>query len=196
MSRSSDSLVSATVLGAAAAVMMGSVGGVGGLMARPTAMAVTAPSPAVDRVLKLAGEQTGITESPKGSNRQKFGAEYGWNGVAWCAQFVWWVFDRAAAGGALGIKTASVLELKDHFAKAARFTQDPRPGDVVIFDFGGGRTHTGLVKEVEDKTVTTIEGNTSASSKGSQSNGGTVAEKKRPRNGNIVGYGRPLWGAA
>lgn len=161
------------------------------------AIAVAAPAPAVpttetsqvDAVLSLAAKQVGTKESPARSNKQKYGAEYGWNGVAWCAQFVWWSFDRAAAGGALPKKSASVYEMRDAFQKAGRFDMNPQPGDVVIFDYGQG--HTGIVKSVQDKTITTIEGNTSSGDKGSQNDGGMVAERTRPRDSHIVGYGHP-----
>jgi hypothetical protein len=158
--------------------------------AAPTSTPVANPSK-LDAVLSLASEQVGTKESPAGSNKQKYGADYGANGVAWCAEFVWWVFDRAAAGGAMPNKTASVYTLRDEFVAKGWFDMQPRPGDVVIYNYGQG--HTGIIKSVQDKTITAIEGNTSASNKGDQSDGGMVAEKTRPRDSHILGYGHPNW---
>ena len=64
--------------------------------------------------------------------------------------------------------------------------------------------HVGIVlKDNGDGTVTTIEGNTSPEKKpkGSQANGGEVAERIRAYKADnnrhltvfIVGYGRPKW---
>ena len=52
----------------------------------------------------------------------------------------------------------------------------------------------GIVERVENGKVYTIEGNTSFDDKGSQSNGGAVAEKKRSLSC-IVGAYRPKYGS-
>ncbi|MBR3171305.1 MAG: hypothetical protein IKF22_08675, partial [Lachnospiraceae bacterium] len=49
-------------------------------------------------VLKVAASQIGVTESPKNSNRTKYGKAFGENGVPWCAIFLWWDFRKAKAG--------------------------------------------------------------------------------------------------
>jgi len=86
-------------------------------------------------------------------------------------------------------------------------TAKPKPGDIVFFDFveGGAKVeHVGIVvKDNLDGTVTTIEGNTSPEkkTKGSQANGGEVAERiraykkdnKRKLTAYIVGFGTPKW---
>lgn len=159
--------------------------------ATPTVATPSTNSSKLDAVLALASQQVGTKESPARSNKQKYGGDFGLNGVPWCAEFVWWVFDRAAAGGAMPNKTASVFDYRDQFKALGRFNMNPQPGDVVIYDFGKG--HVGIVKSVQDKTITTIEGNTSASNKGDQANGGMVAERTRPRNSHILGYGHPSW---
>ena len=104
--------------------------------------------------------------------------------------FVQWVFDQA--GVALPRRTASCGELM-RAAQAAGcwVTRDFLPGDVVIYDFPGGAAtdHCGIVEmELPDYGVQAIEGNTSQS--GSQSNGGMVCRKSRPRK-YIVGAIRP-----
>lgn len=161
----------------------------------PIIQAVAAPTPTnagpatVERVLEIAESQVGTKESPPGSNKQKYGEAYGQNGVAWCAIFVWWLFIQANAKAGLPEKTASVYELQKAFKRNGQFYSTPEVGDIVIYDFGDG--HTGIVKSVQPTTIHAIEGNTSGSAKGSQSNGGVVAEKVRPRDNHILGYGRP-----
>jgi len=62
----------------------------------------------------------------------------------------------------------------------------PRPGDIVIYDFG----HTGIVESVGNGTITAIEGNTSSGASGSQSNGGMVCRRTR-RTSVVTNYIRP-----
>jgi len=59
-------------------------------------------------------------------------------------------------------------------------TRDPKPGDVVCFDWDGGvADHVGLFQEwasVSKDAFRTVEGNTS---QGNDSNGGEVMERNR-----------------
>ena len=143
-----------------------------------------------EQVLAIARAELGTSESPASSNRTKYGKWYGMDGQPWCMMFVQWVFDQA--GVALPRRTASCGELM-RAAQAAGcwVTRDFLPGDVVIYDFPGGAAtdHCGIVEmELPDYGVQAIEGNTSQS--GSQSNGGMVCRKSRPRK-YIVGAIRP-----
>lgn len=131
------------------------------------------------RILNIARAEIGVRESPAGSNRQKYGAAYGWNGVAWCAIFVWWVFKQADAAALLPVKTASCWQLMDAAKKAGLWvTKDYQPGDVLIYDFPGGSAtdHTGICESVAGNTVTAIEGNTGT---GNDANGGMVMRRTR-----------------
>lgn len=141
------------------------------------------------QVLDIARAEIGITESPPGSNRQKYGAAFGLNGVAWCAEFEWWVF--AQAGMVLPKKTAGVYDLMNAFKAAGRFWGTPVVGDVVIFSYGDG--HTGILESFSDTTITTIDGNTGNDS---ISNGGAVMRRTRPRYTHVLGYGRPAYDTA
>ena len=60
------------------------------------------------KIIEIALAELGVKESPKNSNRQKYGKEYGVNGTAWCCQFAWWVFKHAGAAALFygGKKTA------------------------------------------------------------------------------------------
>jgi hypothetical protein len=119
---------------------------------------------------------------------------YGGNGVAYCAMFVSWVFDQAgaAAPGLPGAYCPSMLAKGGTVAK-----KSAQPGDIVYFDWGGDGVadHVGIIEQNNGSYVTTIEGNTSNGSSGSQSNGGCVARRTRSW-GVIKAIVRPTWGAA
>ena len=146
-----------------------------------------------EQILDIARGELGTTESPTGSNKTKYGAWYGLDGQPWCMIFIQWCFDRA--GVKLPARTASCGALM-RAAQAAGcwVTADFFPGDVVIYDFPGGAAtdHCGIVEAAAGSGVTAIEGNTSAA--GSQSNGGQVCRKERPRS-QIVGAVRPVFAA-
>lgn len=150
------------------------------------------------RVLQVARQELGTVERPPKSNRQRYGDAYGMPGVAWCAQFVWWVF-REAGVGVLIPKTAYTPTFADWFRRRSQWGRTPRLGSVVFFDFpndGVNRiSHVGIVEAVNrDGTVQTIEGNTSPGGAGSQRDGGGVW--RRTRRAGIVGYGYPAYTAA
>ena len=128
-------------------------------------------------VLKVAAGQLGVTESPAGSNRTKYGVWYGWNGQPWCMMFVQWCF--AQAGMPLPHRTASCSDMLSWYRKfhPERVVTVPQPRDIIIYNFG----HTGIVESVAASTITAIEGNTSPGEAGSQSNGGGVFRRKRSR---------------
>lgn len=77
-----------------------------------------------------------------------------------------------------------------------RWHETPERGDLAFFDFPGDGvdriSHIGIVAEVKDGKVITIEGNT-APSGGDQRNGGMVMIKERAfgSGSSIVGFGRP-----
>ena len=149
----------------------------------------------VARVLDVARREIGVAESPPNSNKQKYGRAYGWDGVAWCAIFVWWVLTQAGCG-ALIPKTASTVVMRDWYMKRGQWlTKNPKPGDLVFFKFSGNSNpvnHVGIVEAVEKSgALITIEGNTTGTSAGDQRNGGMVARKRRVSN--IVGFARPAY---
>ncbi len=128
-------------------------------------------------ILDSASREIGTSEWPPGSNRTKYGEAYGWNGVAWCAIFIWWIFQQN--GMALPIKTASCGQLMNAAKSAGLWvTKNYKPGDVVIFDFPGGAAtdHVGIVESVNGDTVMSIEGNTGI---GNDANGGQVMRRAR-----------------
>ncbi len=164
-----------------------------------------APVGTLARLLEVTKAQIGIVEGPK-DNQTKYGAFTGANYQPWCGSFVVWCFNQAGvplAGGKATVYTPSGAAA---FKKAKAWSDaedaNPKPGDVVYFDFPGDGvdriSHVGIViKNNNDGTVTTIEGNTSGVS-GDQRNGGMVLQKvrgfKKNKKGvqvSIVGFGRP-----
>lgn len=128
------------------------------------------------QILDIARAEIDNKESPAGSNRQKYGEAYGWNGVPWCVQFVWWCFHKANTESLLPMKTASCWQMMDAAQKAGLWvTSDFKPGDVLIYQFGASY-HTGICESVSGNTVTAIEGNTGI---GNDANGGMVMRRKR-----------------
>lgn len=143
-------------------------------------------------VIKLAKEQLGTMESPAGSNIVKYSIEYGLPGQPWCMMFIWWLFKHTDSRLFMNDKkTASCTALMEWSQKDKSFTKYGKPGDIAIFDFSTKsvvKRHCGLMETFNDS----IEGNTSATAKGSQDNGGIVARKTR-KSANILGYVRPRY---
>lgn len=126
-------------------------------------------------------------------------------GLAWCAVFVTWLGwklcgeDRAKAEKLLcqtGPYGAGCTSAAQYYKQQGRFyTSNPKPGDQIFFwDAEKTRAaHTGIVVDVDDTYVYTIEGNTSSAA-GVVENGGCVRNKKYKLNyARLYGYGRPKY---
>lgn len=122
------------------------------------------------------------------------------NGYDWCDVFVDWCFIttfgletgvellcQALKGLGAGVKySAQYYESKGRF-----YEENPKPGDQIFFGDAHSWWHTGIVVEVKNGKVYTVEGNTTTAS-GIISNGGGVAKKSYSLTSrNIKGYGRP-----
>lgn len=139
-----------------------------------------------EKIVKIAFAEVGTVESPKNSNRQKYGEWFGFNGVAWCAIFVSWCYAHAGVllkgygykKGFAGCQSAAALFRKN----GEVITREQlRVGDIILFDWNGdGRyDHVGIFNgwaNAERTIAYTLEGNTSATN---QSNGGEVQSRKR-----------------
>lgn len=139
----------------------------------------------------MARRSVGMTETPV--NRTPFAAIAGHaNGQPWCATYV--VATARQIGLRLPSESAYTPTMADGFKRAGLFTQTPQPGDVGFVDFPGDNKtrvqHVAIVERVVGDTIATVEGNTSSGVRGSQDNGGMVAERMRPRS-IFVGFGRP-----
>lgn len=137
-----------------------------------------------EKIIEIATAELGVKEYPANSNKTKYGEWFGVNGVAWCAQFVSWVYDRGGfplgnigfPKGYAGCATGVI-----HFTKKGQVTKNPEPGDIVFYDWNKDKKsdHTGIFVRWIDKekgTFEAIEGNTSMSN---QSNGGIVMLRVR-----------------
>lgn len=84
----------------------------------------------------------------------------------------------------------------EYYQKAGRWYTSPQVGDQVFFKTTKYQyAHTGIVTEVTNTEITTIEGNTS-SEKGVVSNGGAVTKKHYPVGySGFKGFGRPKYEA-
>ncbi len=136
-------------------------------------------------LLNWARSQIGVTENPPGSNRVRYWDDVkmsGAQGQPWCAAFCLAGLER------LGVVPVSrsvyVPQLINVYRRAGLLFSAEKaiPGDQVLylgslFPLG----HTGIVESVDhgNRTITSIEGNTSAGVTGSQSNGGGVYRRVR-----------------
>lgn len=147
-----------------------------------------------DKAVTLARSHIGTVEHPSGSNRGPKISDWqkrvlGSDGYPWCACFVTCM---AWDAGVKGSSSAGVQVIVN-MAKAGRgmfrgWTTDPRKvrkGDFAIV--GCTSCHIELVASEADP-YSTIGGNTSSGSSGSQYNGGGVFA--RDRRGEIVGWAR------
>ena len=136
----------------------------------------------VNSVLTTARNEVGATEYPPGSNKTKYGAAYGWDGVPWCVMFLWWCFREGGESAAFygGNKTASCSYLLEYYQARNQLCQ-PQHGAIAFYNFQGTKTpeHCGIIiGNADNGLYWSIEGNTSTGD-GSQDNGGCVALKLR-----------------
>lgn len=163
---------------------------------------------AIKTVIDIATNEIGYLEKNNSSNLNDKTAGAGsgnytkywrdvypsFQGQAWCAAFVSWVFMKA-----FGQETAT--KLLKHWpytycptmANLFTLNANPKVGDVVIFYRNGVFAHTGIVIAVNGDQFTTIEGNTSSGS-AIIANGGGVY-KKSYYNSNLPGtkFCTPDW---
>lgn len=135
------------------------------------------------KVVDIAFKEVGQEESPKNSNKTKYGKWMGFSGVPWCGIFCSWVYDKAGVPlgnigylkGFAGCQTAVA-----HFRKNKETTDKPQVGDLVFYDWNGDNKHdhVGIFNgwKVKDKEFYAIEGNTAV---GNDSNGGKVMNRTR-----------------
>ena len=120
--------------------------------------------------------------------------------AAWCAIFVSVMFietfgveeaKRLLCGHLFSLCANGVSNFK---AKKQFFTSDPQPGDIVFFNFEGGKyaNHVGIVVADQGSTVITVEGNTTEPGNSSYEG---VYQKTRSKK-DIIGYGRPAYDGA
>ena len=137
------------------------------------------------------------TANAGSNNYTKFGRDMGCNGQPWCDAFVDWCFKKAygtaEAKALLGGWSNYTPTSAQYFKNMHQWFTIPQRGDVIFFKNSQRICHTGIVLEVKNGRVYTIEGNTSGGST-LEANGGCVAKKNYPLGYNrIAGYGRPKY---
>ena len=172
---------------------------------------VTSTGSAITKVIRIAEAEVGYKE--KASNKDlnsktanagsgnytKYGREM--HSIypktmdfpaAWCDAFVDWCF-YTAFGKVLAPKMLCgtfddyTVNSANFYKKAGRWFTSPEIGDQIFFKNSGGICHTGIVYEIHDGNVYTIEGNKS----------NAVRQCFYPlRHSSIAGYGRPKWDLA
>ena len=156
-------------------------------------------TPLVQAAIDIALTQVGVREH--GKNRgpsvdlylRSVGLDPATDSYPWCASFVHWCFQQAAAGiGAPNPcpKTAGAIKMflraEDH-----QKAQVPTVGSIFVISHGQGKGHCGLVTRVMAGEIETIEGNTSLA--GSREGDGVYARRRNAMDVNVgfVDLSRP-----
>jgi hypothetical protein len=138
-----------------------------------------------NKILELARAEIGVKEAPPGSNKVKYNESYymrpvSGSGYAWCAVFLWWLFQMAGAPELYfdGSKTAYVPTLMEWAGRRGLLVDKPQPGDLICFDFNANNKadHIGICEGWDGQYVTTIDGNTGTTN---EANGGCVMRRRR-----------------
>lgn len=140
-------------------------------------------TPLREKALNQIKTQLGVTENPKGTNKNKFGNWYGMDRVPWCAECVTWCYVTVGSKAFLRGRRYAYVPYIVHDARAGvnwlSVTDHPKPGDLVCFDWDndGVADHVGMVLSMgTGGAFKTIEGNTGI---GNDSNGGEVMQRDR-----------------
>lgn len=128
------------------------------------------------------------------------------NGAPWCVNFqddcYVNVFGVEMAKKLLHVWTMSCTELIRHFKDPDEVPENPKAGDLVIFQNAKGDRHIGLIYKVDQSHIYTIEGNTKCNTKPKAKdeeeevimNGGGVFKKSYlKKNSKIYMYLRPQY---
>jgi len=139
------------------------------------------------RVCSIAKAEIGYKEGK--NNDTKYGKWFGANNQPWCAMFVSWCFYQAGELAKVTAQNGKGFASCDiglkWFIKKNKLIPvgKAQPGDIVFFQFDQDAQpdHVGIVKynNTTLKYLNVIEGNTSDSKRGSQSNGDGVYLRRR-----------------
>lgn len=157
---------------------------------------------AINRLLSIAAKEIGGYYP----GESKYGVWYAervgssiYRSSAYCAMFVSWCANEAGLLGDVIPLHAYTPAGANWFRSKGQFTKGVkgiRRGDIWYSSCAGlGRiSHVGIVERVyADGSFDTIEGNTSITSAGSQTNGRRVARKRRNSACSLGGYARPAY---
>lgn len=151
----------------------------------------------VDKVLGIARNEIGYHEA--GGNYTKYAEDVdrtAFNcgpkqGLPWCAVFIEWLFLKAFGERTAmkmlnlpnGSYAAGCNEFSQYFIRANAFHKGaPKPGEVIFFYVGNEINHIGIVEQIKEAVIYTIEGNS----------GDSVRRNSYIANDpSIAGYGTP-----
>lgn len=166
-------------------------------------MTTTIPVSAL-ALTNYAKKWKGTKESPAGSNKTKFGEDFGENGVAWCAIFVYYCFAHVKGGvrledpKVLGGTKRSYMSTDYMRArmKAAGWTRitnasELKRGDIAFWQFGvtgEDVNHVSMILTSTSTTITSIDGNSGNSS---ENDGGEVSTRTRAASYMLDAYRPP-----
>lgn len=121
-------------------------------------------------------------------------------GMQWCCMFVYscfaYAFNSIMAQNLLsGCKTAKCSILQEAMKNANKIVSKPEKGDLIFFKNSSGNiTHIGIISNINDNKIETIEGNTSIGNNIVIASGGGVYQKYYEiNNQRIHSFGRPSW---
>lgn len=152
-----------------------------------TPITPTGGGTAAQKFVNVALKEEGYKELGGNDNRTKYGAWYGYNGVAWCAIFVSWCAAHAGISTGVIPKMASVSSYMSWYKARKKFrykgSYRPKCGDLMI-QKSAGASHVGIVIKSDSNRFYTIEGNSS----------NRVARRSYPHNdAKLTGFCTP-WG--
>lgn len=133
-----------------------------GYLNKPTRKILIPPVAALsvgDRAVRYALSQTGVHESPWGSNSgfdvRRYQSSTGAYHAPWCASFCWYCWQRVGYKGSV---SAGAWNSTDTIGTPVAKYTEAKPGDLVSFNIGDG--HVGLFLSHSDTMVKTVDGNT------------------------------------
>jgi peptidoglycan hydrolase-like protein with peptidoglycan-binding domain len=128
-----------------------------------------ATKPLREKALANMEKFVGLAEDPAGSNNvPEINGWWGGGNVAWCARTVSKAYVEAGSKSFSRGRNYQYVPTIVGDARAARngltVTLDPKPGDLVCYDWDGsnfrtGKNHIGMFKSGTSKSFETIEGN-------------------------------------
>jgi hypothetical protein len=144
----------------------GAVQGVAAAVASPALPTPSNPGRGPEALLAYAHSMIGKLPESAGENLgpalDKFEADFGFHGAAWCGIFVGHALEAAGLNPPHSVASvASILQLAQNgappFQKGVLPLSAARPGDLVTF---GGTEHVAIVTSIDSQGVHTVGGNT------------------------------------
>lgn len=130
------------------------------------------------KALNIGLTQVGIKEDPYGSNKQKYGVWYGYNGVPWCAIFDSWCFAQVGHPQWRYASVALAVHDARYNRNGATLVTVPQLGDLMCYETAEGPDEhiAFFAGAINSKSFYDLGGNTGPTN---MSNGGEVLKQVR-----------------